>query len=42
MVRALAAATVIALVGAMATTDVRQDRETPDWYVELCARVSTC
>ncbi len=44
MVRTLAVGTVVALAAAMSTSAPpdAQQRPLPQWYVEICADVSTC
>lgn len=42
MSRGLVVAAVVGLIAALSTSDPQPDRPEPEWYVQVCAEVSSC
>jgi hypothetical protein len=42
MSRGLVVAAVVGLVAALSTSDPQPDPPKPEWYVQVCAEVSSC
>jgi hypothetical protein len=40
--RGLVVAAVVGLIAALSTSDPHADRPKPEWYVQVCAEVSSC